>query len=205
MAGSARSLELVGQERSPATIRQTLRTLNGAVGGPSMRLKIAWRNWGQQWRVQPPPNLMSPRYRDACHAAMEPLVKEVVRWRDNLPENKRWLLVGVKVGWESAIGMGAIIIPMGTRFSTRIRANDPDAEAKPKILPGRGYQPIGYAAVSTAGLAHDGELRKSIWQKLCGDIWTTYRRLLAGPVCRASRSSRIAADGLRVSDFIVRP
>jgi hypothetical protein len=128
--------------------------------GPEHALKIAWRNWGQQWRVQPPPNLMSPRYRDACHAAMEPLVKEVVRWRDNLPADKRWLLVGVKVGWESAIGMGSHYYPDGNALLDKDPADDPDRRAKPELLPGRGYQPIGYAAVSMAGLAHDGELKE---------------------------------------------
>src|SRR5262245_35771234 len=74
--------------------------------GPEYALKIAWRNWGKQYRVQPPPNLMSQQYREACHVAMEPLVREIVRWRDQLPAEKRWTFVGVKVGWESAIGMG---------------------------------------------------------------------------------------------------
>ena len=39
-------------------------------------------------------------------------------------------------------------------------ADDPDWKTKPKILPGRGFQPIGYAAVSTAGLARSGELKE---------------------------------------------
>jgi hypothetical protein len=128
--------------------------------GPEHALKIAWRNWGKQYRVQPPPNLMSPRYRDACHAAMEPLVKEVVRWRDNLPEGKRWLLVGVKVGWESAIGMGSHYYRDGNSLLDKDPADDPDRRAQPELLPGRGYQPIGYAAVLTAGLAHNGELKE---------------------------------------------
>jgi len=38
--------------------------------GPQHALKISWRNWGKQVRVQPPPNLMSPKYRTACHQAM---------------------------------------------------------------------------------------------------------------------------------------
>jgi hypothetical protein len=128
--------------------------------GPEHALKIAWRNWGQQLRVQPPPNLMSPRYREACHSAMEPLVKDVVRWRDRLPKEKRWLLVGVKVGWESAIGMGSHYYPDGNSLLDKDPTDDPDHRAKPEVLPGRGYQPIGYAAVSTAGLAHDGELKE---------------------------------------------
>src|SRR4029078_8122886 len=116
--------------------------------------------WGKQLRVQPPPNLMSPQYRDAWHAAMEPLVKDVVRWRDNLPADKRWLLVGIKVGWESAIGMGSHYYPDGNSLLDKDPSADPNRRAKPEILPGRGYQLIGYAAVSTAGLAHGGELKE---------------------------------------------
>ena len=128
--------------------------------GSEHALKIAWRNWGRQVRVLPPPNLMSQRYREACHVEMQPLVEEVVRWRSELPEDKRWLLVGVKVGWESAIGMGSHYYPNGNELADKDSANDPQQKAQPKVLPGRGFQPIGYAAVSTSGLANSGELKE---------------------------------------------
>jgi hypothetical protein len=128
--------------------------------GPEHALKIAWRNWHHQLRVLPPPNLMSARYHAACHAEMEPLVKEVIRWRDRLPEDKRWLLVGVKAGWESAIGMGSYYYPNGNALIDQDPAKDPNRRARPRMLPGRGFQPIGYAAVSTAGLAKAGELKE---------------------------------------------
>lgn len=128
--------------------------------GAEHALKIAWRDWGQQWRVLPPPNLMSPRYRAACHVEMKSLLEEIVRWRNNLPEAKRWLFVGVKVGWESAIGMGSHYYPDGNSPIDNDPATDPKWKIQPKILPGRGFQPIGYAAVSTAGLASEGELKE---------------------------------------------
>jgi hypothetical protein len=128
--------------------------------GPEHALKIAWRNWSRQWRVLPPPNLMSPRYRAACHEQMQPLVAEIVQWRDALPQDKRWLLVGVKVGWESAIGMGSHYYPNGNALLDKDPADDPDWKAKPEILPGRGFQPIGYAAVTSAGLAKSGQLKE---------------------------------------------
>ena len=99
--------------------------------GPKHALKISWRNWGKQYRVQPPPNLMSPQYRAACHKAMTPLVEEVVRWQNHLPAEKRWLLVGVKVGWESAIGMGSHYYPDGNSLIDKDPANDPDRRANP--------------------------------------------------------------------------
>ncbi len=129
--------------------------------GPEHALKIAWRNWGKQLRVSPPPNLMSPRYRAECHAAMEPLVKEIVQWHARLSKNKQSLLVGVKVGWESAIGMGSHYYPNGNALLDQNPDHDPNEKAKPRQLPGRGYQPIGYAAVSTAGLGHHGELTET--------------------------------------------
>ena len=55
-------------------------------------IKIAWRNWGRQLRVLPPPNLMSAKYRAASHAAMQPLVDEVIRWQSSLPADKSHLL-----------------------------------------------------------------------------------------------------------------
>ncbi len=129
--------------------------------GPEQAIKIAWRNWGKQLRVLPPPNLMSPRYRAAWQAEMRPLVEQVVRWRDALPADKRWLLVGVKVGWESAIGMSSHYYPDGNRLLDADPSLDPQQKIQGDVLPGRGFQPIGYAAVSTVGLADDGELREA--------------------------------------------
>jgi hypothetical protein len=140
--------------------------------GREHALKIAWRNWGQQLRVLPPPNLMSPRYREACQAEMQPLLEEIIRWRNSLPPDKLWLLAGVKVGWESAIGMGSHYYPDGNSLLTKNPANDPRQKAKPENLPGRGFQPIGYAAVATAGLASSGELREA-------DLAEVVRRHLA--------------------------
>jgi hypothetical protein len=92
---------------------------------------------------------------------MQPLIEEVMRWRGQLPPGKRWLLVGVKVGWESAIGMGSYYYPDGNLLLEKGPANDPHEKAKPEILPGRGFQPIGYAAVTAAGLASTGELKEA--------------------------------------------
>lgn len=123
-------------------------------------LKIAWRNWGRQVRVLPPPNLMSTQYRAACHEEMRALLKEVLQWKASLVSDEQWLLVGVKVGWESAIGMGSHYYPNGNDLVDYDPTNAPQQPVKPEILPGRGFQPIGFAAVSTAGLAHGGELRE---------------------------------------------
>ena len=47
-------------------------------GRPTHAIKIAWRNWGQQIRVLPPPNLASPRYTAACREEIRRLVPVVM-------------------------------------------------------------------------------------------------------------------------------
>jgi hypothetical protein len=127
--------------------------------GPEHALKLAWRNWGQQIRVLPPPNLMSPRYRAACHDEMKPLIEEIVRWRETLGAEQAHLLVGVKVGWESSIGLNAFHYANGNALLAEDPGKDPVQPAQEQQLPSRGYQPIGFAAVKTAGLASSGELQ----------------------------------------------
>ena len=124
-------------------------------------LKIAWRNWGSQLRVLPPPNLMSPRYRAACHAEMRALVPGVVDWWKGLPRDRKYLLICLKLGWESSIGVNAFTIPGGNAFLTRAESDDPHIAIRGERVPDRGLVTIGYAAVSTAGLARGGALREA--------------------------------------------
>ena len=127
---------------------------------PDQAVKIGWRNWGRQLRVDPAPNLMSPEYQAACQAAMEPLLALIYDWWRELPPDRRDLLVGIEVGWESAIGVNNYYYENG---NSRLEA-DPaeDVWVKPDRrgdLVGRGRVPLGFAAVSTAGLASSGDLR----------------------------------------------
>jgi hypothetical protein len=128
--------------------------------GPEHAIRIAWRNWGKQMRVLPPPNFMSPRYRTACHDEMRILIPLILRWWKELPENKRHLLIGIKLGWESAIGVNSFYYPDGNTLLDLPEDKDPQAELKGDEIPGRGVTPIGYAAVMAAGLATEGVLRE---------------------------------------------
>jgi hypothetical protein len=128
---------------------------------PDQALKIAWRNWGVQFRVLPPPNLMSPRYRSASHDEMDALIPIIVRWWRGLPAGKKDLLIGLKLGWESSIGVNAFYYPGGNALLDSAEAKDPRIEVKGEEVPGRGMVPIGYAAVKTAGLAKNGALREA--------------------------------------------
>jgi len=123
-------------------------------------VKIGWRNWGRQLRVLPMPNIMSPLYREACHAEMKKLVPIITNWWKELPENSKHLLVGLKLGWESAIGVNNWYYPNGNNYLDKPESDDPSYGLENRSLPDRGVQAIGYAAVSTLGLAASGKLQE---------------------------------------------
>jgi hypothetical protein len=128
--------------------------------GAGNALKIAWRNWGKQIRVLPPPNLMSARYRSACHDEMIALVPEVLNWWKSLPPSRKHLFFGMKLGWESSIGVNAFYYPDGNRLLGHADSSDPHIEVKGESVPDRGFETIGYAAVSTAGIADSGSIKE---------------------------------------------
>jgi hypothetical protein len=134
-------------------------------------LKIAWLNWGRQIRVLPPPNLMSPRYRAACRAEMRALVPVVLDWWRALPPAKQNLFVGLKVGWESSIGVNKFYYPNGNALLTQPAADDPRTGIRADEIPARGVVQIGYAAVKTAGLRDRGDITE-------GDLVEVVRRHL---------------------------
>jgi len=124
-------------------------------------IKIAWRDWGRQLRVLPPPNLMSPDYRAACHEAMERLVPIIADWYAGLPERKKGLFVGLNVGWETSIGTSSYYFPNGNDLLNRPESEDPPGNALvlDDVL-SRGQTQIGYAAVSTAGIRTKGDIEE---------------------------------------------
>jgi hypothetical protein len=124
-------------------------------------IKIAWRNWGRQLRVLPPPNLMSARYREACHEEMRILIPIVLNWWRELPVEQKDLLIGIKVGWESSIGVNAWYYPGGNELLNQPATNDPTSGIKAKQLPARGVVQLGYAAVRTAGIPQDGVITEA--------------------------------------------
>jgi hypothetical protein len=128
---------------------------------PDQAVKIAWRNWGRQIRVRPPPNLMSPRYREACRHEMRALLPEILAWWRALPEYRKHLLIGIKVGWESSIGVNTYHYPDGNGLLGRPESEDPKTGLKTDRMPDRGVAALGYAAVSTAGIATQGELQEA--------------------------------------------
>jgi len=121
-------------------------------------VKIGWRNWGRQLRVGPMPNLMSPAYLEACHAEIKRAIPIILDWWQALPEQKKHLLVSVQIGVECSIGANNWYYPGGNALLEKPEKGDPVYGLRHDVLPARGVQAIGYAAVSTLGLANSGEL-----------------------------------------------
>jgi len=129
--------------------------------GPEHALKIAWRNWGRQIRVLPPPNFMSPAYRQACHEEMRVLVPLILDWWQGLPREKKHLLIGIKLGWESALGVNSFYYPNGNALLDQPEKDDPKTGLQANRIPDRGVTAIGYAAIKTAQLADTGILKEA--------------------------------------------
>ncbi len=150
--------------------------------GPEFATKLAWRNWGRQIRVQPPPNLASPEFRKASRTELIALLKIVKQWADALPAYRKYLFPGVKVGSEVSVGINAFCYLNATRLLETTPADgskDPvDGLHMEKGLFG-GQAPQGYAALSSMGLSHPGEINR----RDCELIASDYIRFLCG-ICR---------------------
>lgn len=155
---------------------------------PDDAIKIAWRNWGQQLRVLPPPNLMSERYRAACHEEMRILIPIILEWWRALAPDKKYLLVGIKLGHESSIGVNAWHYPDGNRRLDQPAGDDPITGLKLNEVPSRGVAQIGYAAVKTAGLRTEGQITES-------DIAEVVRRHLED-LCRLAAQLGVPRERL---------
>lgn len=68
---------------------------------PSAAVAISWRDWGSQIRVVPAQNVLAPRVLNATLPRIAALSGIIAKWYAQLPPADRWLLGGVKVGWEA--------------------------------------------------------------------------------------------------------
>ena len=123
---------------------------------PDDAIKIAWRNWGRQIRVLPPPNLASPRYVAACRQEIRRLVPIVLDWHAKLPADKKHLFIGIKLGHETSVGVNAWHYPGGNALLARPASEDPSHGLKNDDVLARGVAQIGYAALKTSGLRTSG-------------------------------------------------
>ena len=155
---------------------------------PDDAIRIAWRNWGRQIRVLPPPNLMSMRYRQACHEQMKILLPIILKWYRELPPSKKHLFVGVNVGWESSIGVNAWYYPHGNDLALKPASEDPVDGLETDDVTSRGQVQIGYAAVKTAGIRTNGKITEH-------DLYEVVRRHL-DDLCRLAHECGVTRDKL---------
>ena len=107
-------------------------------------VKQGWRNWGAPFQLgEPHPNLASPVVIDASRAALKKLCGAISSWYKNLPDEKKYLFAGIKLGWEVSIGIN-YYYPAGANNTS----------------PYYGTQ-VGYDAVKTLGLANSGALTRA--------------------------------------------
>jgi hypothetical protein len=125
-------------------------------------IKIAWLNWGKQIRMVPCPNFMSLKYKEAADTEITKSVNAIKTWYDGLPPEKKYLLGGIVLGWESSIGVNVFYYPNGNSYLDQPQSNDPTYGKTMTNLPSRGVQTIGYAAIKTAGIATDGTLTEAM-------------------------------------------
>jgi len=134
---------------------------------PENAVRICWRNWGRQIRVLPQPNLMSERYLAACRQEVRRLVPVVLRWHEGLPPEKKGLLVGIKVGHETSIGVNAWHYPGGNVLLGKPALQDRTTGLDGERVPDRGVAQMGYAAVRTAGIRSSGRITEADIVEVC--------------------------------------
>lgn len=128
---------------------------------PADALKISWLNWGRQIRMLPTPNFESTAYRTACHKEMRRLIPAILKWADKLPTEKKGLFVGIKLGWESSLGVNQFYYPNGNDYLGKPESDDPTSGIKGTEPPARGVSQIGYAALKTAGIRMSGSITEA--------------------------------------------
>lgn len=129
--------------------------------GSDYATSIAWRNWGSQIRVAPPPNLLSKAFRAAGEAAFTSIVKPWATWLASKPYGEGVQPVGIKVGWEASLGVNAYVY-----HGSNLAWNAPEnADTTTGLQHGKGLfgglAPLGWAALKSAGKRLPYELQKA--------------------------------------------
>jgi hypothetical protein len=130
---------------------------------PTNAIKISWRNWGVVHRVAPAQNIGSPVVLDLQLRALRELVPMIVEWHRKLPADRKWLLGGLKVGWEASIGYNAYYYADGNRYIERWpneASHDPRTVLNWNKGMSGGAVQLGYAALTTARLKGEGKITR---------------------------------------------
>ena len=141
-------------------------------------VKIGWRKWGGQFRVAPAPNLASLRYRAAQKECLDLLFPVIAEWYNGLPDDKKYLLGGIVLGWELSIWWNAFYYKDGNDLLNQTADNDPTnyPDLNP-INPKPGDRRViglGYAAAQTLAargldIQTSGTITTATGDAICAD------------------------------------
>lgn len=119
-------------------------------------VQIAWRNWGSQIRVLPPPNLASPAFLQLQYDCLDVLLPLMKDFAETDPD----LFGGLVFGWELSPYVQAYYYKNGNTFRTASTAEDPQDGASESIA-------LGYAAAATLDLQNEGVITEQTIDGIC--------------------------------------
>ncbi|MCL2140899.1 MAG: hypothetical protein FWH42_04425 [Dehalococcoidia bacterium] len=120
-------------------------------------VKVGWRNWGGQIRVDPQPNLASPVFRELNAKRLRQILPTIALWYNTLPSDKKHLFGGVVLGQEVSPYWSAFYYTNGNDYWewNRSLPNAQDVIRKEDTKNGfvsgpvKNTKPLGYAAAQT--------------------------------------------------------
>jgi|GEM_PF-1060534 len=156
-------------------------------------VKIGWRDWGRQLRVEPAPNLASSAFREANAERLREILPVVADWYNGLAPDKKYLLGGVVLGQETSPYWGAFYYENGNDYLNRSPGEDP--------LGGPiNTRPLGYAAAQTlAAQGVDIQTEGPISHTTIGTIINDYFEFLIGVTQEFIEPNKIITHALVAS------
>ncbi len=159
---------------------------------PDSAVKICWRDWGRQLRVLPAPNILSPKILQAHYDGYAKLLPVLARWKDSLPQSKKYLFAGVRVGWEAGFNHNAYHYKGGNALFEKYPddiTHDPAGRLSiVNFAKNNNVEMLGYAAATVSGTKKEGQLTNSDYE------YMTYKYLLA--LCKEVRKYGFSKEEL---------
>lgn len=117
---------------------------------PEDATKISWVNWGNQLRLAPTVNLLAPRVKALQRELYADFVPTIVSWWHNLPQDKKYLFAGFKVGWETG---GSLLFSyyVNGNYYYETWPNDPSHDPTSGATEWLGYNALKTAGIKTSG------------------------------------------------------
>ena len=110
-------------------------------------------------------------------------------WHERLPSDKKHLLIGIKLGHETSIGVNAYHYPSGNDLLDKSPAEDPESRLSGDDVLARGMAQLGYAALKTSGIRADGDPTENELR----DVAQRYLQML----CQEAAQAGVPRESLR--------